>query len=147
MPKRLAKDLPPIFGEGSFTNLWWRTIHKSLVKDHFPSWNIGEGLVAALKHWWRVSFTKEIRSYTHAINRFRRVKYHRPPIGRCVHRQSFILHEKLIHLGNFDFEAENFEKEKKMLTTLGIFNIFKILKIRDDSFVALLILRHVIYDN
>ena len=34
-----------------------------------------------------------------------------------------------------------------MLTTLGIFNIFKILKIRDDSFVALLILRHVIYDN
>ena len=81
------------------------------------------------------------------INRFRRVKYHRPPIGRCVHRQSFILHEKLIHLGNFDFEAENFEKEKKMLTTLGIFNIFKILKIRDDSFVALLILRHVIYDN
>ena len=44
------------------------------------------------------------------INRFRRAKYHRPPIGRCVHRQSFILHEKLIHLENFDFEADNFEK-------------------------------------
>ena len=35
------------------------------MKDYFPSWNIGEGLVATLKHWWRVSFTKEIRSYTH----------------------------------------------------------------------------------
>ena len=38
-------------------------------------------------------------------------------------------------------------KKKKMLTTLGIFNIFKILKIREDSFVALLILRHVLYAN
>ena len=65
----------------------------------------------------------------------------------CSYGQSFILHEKLIHVGNYDFETENFEKEKKKLTSLGIFNIFKILKIRDDSCVALLIRRHVIYDN
>ena len=51
------KDPSPMF--------WWRIIHKSLVKDHFPSKNIGEGSDTILKHWWRVSFTKEIRSYTH----------------------------------------------------------------------------------
>ena len=42
---------------------------------------------------------------------------------------------------NFDFEGENFEKEKKMLKILEFLGIFKILKIRDSSFVALLILR------
>ena len=30
-------------GEGSFTNVWWRTVHKLLVKDLSPLWNIGEG--------------------------------------------------------------------------------------------------------
>ena len=45
---------------------------------------------------------------------------------------------------NFDFEGENFEKEKKLLKILDFFGIFKILKIRDSSFVALLILRHFI---
>ena len=38
---------------------------------------------------------------------------------------------------NFDFEGENFEKEKKMLKILEIFRNF----LRDSSFVALLILR------
>ena len=45
---------------------------------------------------------------------------------------------------NFDFEGENFDKEKKMLKILKIFGNFKILKIRDSSFVALLMLRHFI---
>ena len=45
---------------------------------------------------------------------------------------------------NFDFEGENFEKEKKMLKILEILGIFKILKIRDSSFVSLLIPRHFI---
>ena len=37
---------------------------------------------------------------------------------------------------NFDFEVENFGKEKEMLKILDIFGNFKI---RDSSFVALLI--------
>ena len=37
-----------------------------------------------------------------------------------------------------------FRKEKKLTFFLAIFGIFKILKIRDSSFVALLILRHFI---
>ena len=45
---------------------------------------------------------------------------------------------------NFDFEGEHFEKEKKMLKFWNFLGIFKILKIRDSSFVALLILRHFI---
>ena len=46
---------------------------------------------------------------------------------------------------NFDFEGKNFEKEKKNVENFGFFfGIFKILKIRDSSFVALLILRHFI---
>ena len=44
---------------------------------------------------------------------------------------------------NFNFEGENFEKGKKMLTILEIWQIFKILRIRDSSFVTLLILRHL----
>ena len=47
-------------------------------------------------------------------------------------------------LENFDFEGENFEIEKKMLKILEIFRNFQNFKIRDSSFVALLILRHFI---
>ena len=42
------------------------------------------------------------------------------------------------------FEGENFENEKQMLNVLKNFGIFKILKLWDKSFVALLILSHVI---
>ena len=45
---------------------------------------------------------------------------------------------------NFDFEGENFEEEKNVEHLEFFGRIFKILKIRDSSFVALLILRHFI---
>ena len=45
---------------------------------------------------------------------------------------------------NFDLGRNCPEKKKKMDIFLEIFKIFKILKIRDSSFVALLILRHFI---
>ena len=45
---------------------------------------------------------------------------------------------------NFDFEGENFENEKNVENFGFFLGIFKILKIRDSSFVALLILRHFI---
>ena len=45
---------------------------------------------------------------------------------------------------NFDFEGENFENKKKSGKFWKFLGIFKILKIRDSSFVALLILRHFI---
>ena len=45
---------------------------------------------------------------------------------------------------NFDFEGENFEKEKKSWKIWKFLGIFKILKIRDSSFVGLLILQHFI---
>ena len=44
---------------------------------------------------------------------------------------------------NFDFGGKLFQKEK-MDIFLKFSEIFKILKIRDSSFVALLILRHFI---
>ena len=44
---------------------------------------------------------------------------------------------------NFDL-GETSRKEKQMDIFSKIFEIFKILKIRDSSFVALLILRHFI---
>ena len=45
---------------------------------------------------------------------------------------------------NFDLGGNCFEKEKKMDFFWKFFEIFKILKIRDNSFVALLILRQFI---
>ena len=45
---------------------------------------------------------------------------------------------------NFDFEGENFEKKKKCWKFWKFLGIFNILKIRDSSFVAQLILRHFI---
>ena len=46
---------------------------------------------------------------------------------------------------HFDFEGENFEKEKKNVENFGNFIKFSnIFKIRDISFVAPLILRHFI---
>ena len=45
---------------------------------------------------------------------------------------------------NFGFEEEGFEKEKNCWNLWNFVEIFKILKIRDSSFVALLILRRFI---
>ena len=44
---------------------------------------------------------------------------------------------------NFDWGGGNYPEKKKKLDLWTVFEIFKILKIRDDSFVALLILRHL----
>ena len=43
--------------------------------------------------------------------------------------------------------GETVSKRKKLDIFLIFFEVFKILKIRDSSFVALLILRHFIYVN
>ena len=63
----------------------------------------------------------------------------------CAHRYSSAI--ALSHIvrffENFDFEGEMLKK-KKNVEIFDFFSVFKMKKIRDSSFVALLILRHLI---
>ena len=61
----------------------------------------------------------------------------------CTYLSAIALLHIIRFFENFNFEGENFLKRKKKFTILEIWQIFKILRIRDSSFVALLILRHL----